>query len=176
MAQPERDMRQEWETPTAANTAHWKNPMPFFDVLDAEFGFQIDVCATLENRKCISYIGPEEDALGSESPWIYPREHRAWCNPGFSDPDPWMAKAHEQAQSHPDALVVVLGLPSLSSDWWRDWATKASEIRLIGGKRLQFVPAPGIKKSSSMRENCLFIFRRNPHNLPPHIWTWDWTA
>ena len=160
----ETDPRQEWETPTAAHTAHWKRPMPFFDVVDEEFSFQIDVCATRANSKCAEYIGPVDeenssacmiDALYEKTPWFPGGIARAWCNPGFGDLRPWAEKAYEQTQSNPGTVVVVMAIISSSVKWWRDWAMKADEIRLIGGRRLQFIPAPGVKASSNMRENCL---------------------
>lgn len=166
----DRDMRQEWETPD-----------DFFRVIDREFDFQIDVCATKENTKCDSYIGlyrdePADcqDALDPNTPWLYPHIRRAWCNPGFADPGPWMKKAHDMVQGEA-GVVVVLGLPSLSSKWWAEYANRASEIRLLGGRRLQFKAPSGIPTSSNARENCLFIFRRNMRGLRPHIWLWDWT-
>lgn len=165
----ERDMRQEWETPD-----------DFFDVVNHEFDFQIDVCATKENTKCAAYIGQYrdeqadcQDALDSNTPWLYHHIRRAWCNPGFANPGPWMEKAFNVTQEL-QSVVVVLGLPSFSSKWWREWASRAVEIRLLSGRRLQFKPAPGIPKSSNARENCLFIFRRNS-GMRPNIWTWDWT-
>ena len=172
----ERDLRQEWETPE-----------DFFGVVDAEFDFQIDVCATAENTKCDDYIGPKGDqgalmidAKYPATPWLPSNIRRAWCNPGFSDPFPWMERAYKEAQAHCDAVIVVMSRISPSTKWWRNWAMKALEIRLLTGSarsksRVHFVPPPGVKASSNTQENCLIIFRPNPHELLPRIWTWDWT-
>lgn len=165
----ERDIRQEWETPD-----------DFFGVVNAEFRFQLDVAATRENRKCTGWIGRKENALSPKCPWIYPSERRVWLNPGFSGVGPWMKKAYEESQRYPDAVVVVMARISPSAKWWRNWAMKASEIRLLTGSvpkksRVHFIPPPGVEASSNTQENCLIIFRPNPHNLPPRIWTWDWT-
>lgn len=166
----ERDLRQEWET-----------PQDFFGVVDREFRFQLDAAATAENAKCEAYYSPEADSLSIRWPWVLPESShilptssRVWLNPGFAKPEPWVQKAYKEAQKHAAAVVVVMALISPSTDWWRDWAMKASEIRLLGGKRVQFKAPPGIKQSSNARENCLIIFRPNPHNLEPNIWTWDW--
>lgn len=160
----ERDLRQEWET-----------PQDFFDVVNAEFNFQLDAAATADNAKCGGYITLEVDALCPSTYWVIHENYRIWLNPGFSDVGSWMEKAYFEVQESPSAVVVVMALVSPSTKWWRDWAMKASEIRLIGGKRVQFKAPPGIKQSSNARENCLIIFRPNPHNQPPRIWTWDWT-
>ena len=41
----------------------WESPQPIFEGLDAEFGFDLDVCATAANAKCKKYFTPEEDAF-----------------------------------------------------------------------------------------------------------------
>lgn len=166
MTTQEHDLRQEWET-----------PQDFFDVVDAEFGFDIDVCATSANTKCSHFIGLQGNALDICVRWYDPYEGggTAWCNPGFTNIGPWMEKAYAEVIGGDTTVVVVMALVSPSTKWWRDWAMKASEIRLLGGKRVQFVAPEGVKQSSNARENCLIIFRPNPHNRKPDIWTWDWT-
>lgn len=165
----ERDMRQEWETPD-----------DFFDVVNAEFDFQIDVCATKDNAKCDIYHSLYDygvDSLNHDTSWLIPDigRYRAWCNPGFANPGPWMEKAYREAQKHEDAVVAVMGLISPSTEWWRKWGVSASEIRLIGGRRIQFKPPPGIAPSSNSRENALFIFTETKEYDSSCMWTWDWT-
>lgn len=41
----------------------WATPQDFFDNLDAEFNFDIDVCATPENAKCERFFTEEQDGL-----------------------------------------------------------------------------------------------------------------
>jgi hypothetical protein len=41
----------------------WETPQEFFDELDKEFHFTVDVCATPENAKCAKYFTPEQDGL-----------------------------------------------------------------------------------------------------------------
>lgn len=179
------DLRQEWETPTAANTAHWEHPCPFFDVVDAEFDFVLDAAATEENAKCPHYLAPEDDALYSSVRWVPEVPDYAlgnvWLNPGFSGVTPWMEKAYREAGMF-NISVVVMARISPSAKWWRNWALRSSEIRLLTNgsrpdmpSRIQFVPPPGVKASTNAQENCLIIFRPNPHGLGPRIWTWDWT-
>lgn len=38
-------------------------PQEFFDKLNAEFHFTLDVCATPENAKCKSYYTKQDDGL-----------------------------------------------------------------------------------------------------------------
>lgn len=41
----------------------WATPQNFFDNLNAEFDFDIDVCATPENAKCEKFFTEEQDGL-----------------------------------------------------------------------------------------------------------------
>lgn len=47
----------------SSNTDLWATPQGFFDELDAEFHFDVDVCALPENAKCARYYTPEQDGL-----------------------------------------------------------------------------------------------------------------
>lgn len=41
----------------------WETPQEFFDELDKEFHFTVDVCAVPENAKCARFFTPEQDGL-----------------------------------------------------------------------------------------------------------------
>lgn len=41
----------------------WATPQDVFDTLNAEFHFETDVCATVENAKCKRYFTPEQNGL-----------------------------------------------------------------------------------------------------------------
>lgn len=47
----------------SSNTDMWSTPQDFFDKLDAEFHFDLDVCATPENAKCSRFFTKEKDGL-----------------------------------------------------------------------------------------------------------------
>ena len=55
----------------------WETPQAFFDQLNDEFRFDIDVCALPENAKCDTYYTPEDDGLSK--PWA----GVCWCNPPY---------------------------------------------------------------------------------------------
>ena len=46
-----------------AQTDMWATPQDFFDKLDDEFHFSLDVCATPENAKCRNFFTQKEDGL-----------------------------------------------------------------------------------------------------------------
>lgn len=47
----------------SSSTDLWATPQDFFDRLNAEFDFDIDVCASPENAKCERYFTKEQDGL-----------------------------------------------------------------------------------------------------------------
>ena len=59
----------------SSNTDLWATPQYFFDRLNEEFGFEIDVCATDENAKCDKYFTLETDGLNQDWNGI------CWMNP-----------------------------------------------------------------------------------------------
>ena len=55
----------------------WSTPQDFFNKLNEEFDFTIDVCALPENAKCKRYFTPEDDALKQK--WT----GTCFCNPPY---------------------------------------------------------------------------------------------
>ena len=114
-----------------SNSAEWETPQDFFDKLDAEFQFTLDVCATAENRKCALFYTLTDDALilswAGNVCWMNPPYGRAIVN--------WVRKAYEEGQK-PDTVVVCLVPSRTDTRWWHDYCMKG-EIRFIKG-RLKF--------------------------------------
>lgn len=94
----------------SSKTDKWGTPQEFFDRLNAEFNFDIDVCATEFDHKCEKYFTPEQDALTQK--W----EGRCFCNPpyGRSITD-WVAKAYRSAL---DGAFVCMLLPARTDTKW----------------------------------------------------------
>lgn len=85
----------------SSKTDLWETPQSFFDKLNEEFHFNLDVCAIPENTKCYAYYTPEMDGLSQ--PWY----GRCWCNPPYGrDIGRWVEKADMSAKR--GALVVML--------------------------------------------------------------------
>ena len=45
----------------SSKTDVWETPQDFFDKLNDEFGFDLDVCALPENAKCINFYTPDQN-------------------------------------------------------------------------------------------------------------------
>ena len=117
----------------------WETPQDFFDALDAEFHFTLDVCASHQNAKCARYFTIEDDGLSQEWSGV------CWMNPPYGrEIKNWLKKASESK-----ATVVCLVPSRTGSSWWHQYVMeKAAEIRFMRG-RLKFVGAPNSAKFDS---------------------------
>lgn len=150
----------------------WSTPQAFFDVLDKEFAFEMDVAATPDNAKLLPCITPERDALAVD--W-YDEFHReaadearaagvsppvCWLNPPYSRCAEFMAKAALEALK---GCTVVCLVPSRTDTrWWHQhvWdgishlPWPGVEVRFIKG-RLKF----GDGKNSAPFPSVVVVFR-----------------
>lgn len=121
---------QEAKAHFSSNTDEWETPQALFDRLDAEFKFNLDVCATAENAKCPRYFTKEINGL--TQPWA---GHRVWCNPPYGRAvGDWVKKCYMEAVGGLGTICVALVASRTDTRWWRDYAMRASEIRLIRGR------------------------------------------
>jgi phage N-6-adenine-methyltransferase len=104
-------------------------PQAFFDRLDAEFGFTLDVCALPENAKCPVFFTPEMNGLAHAWHGV------AWMNPPFFQGriGTWLAKAFGEVESG-RCTVVAFVHSVFDTAWWHDYVLRASEIRFIRGR------------------------------------------
>jgi phage N-6-adenine-methyltransferase len=109
----------------------WPTPQAFFNELNAEFDFTLDVCASASNAKCRRYFTRGVNALSQS--WA---DERCSMNPPYGRGiEAWMKKAFESSLD--GALVVCLVPARTDTVWWHTYAAKATEMRFVRG-RLRF--------------------------------------
>lgn len=128
---------------------NWGTPQDFFDKLNAEFGFDLDVCATKENAKCSKYFTKGQDGLNQ-----YWGANTCWMNPPYGrEIKAWVRKACDT--SNFQGVVVVALLPARTDTaWFWDYIQGKAEIRFIRG-RLKF----GGCKNSAPFPSMVVIWR-----------------
>ncbi len=131
----------------------WATPKGFFDLVSAEFAFDLDAAASHNNAKCNRYYTEEEDGLSQ--PW----QGTVWCNPpygrGIKD---WVRKGYDSAQ---EGAVVVMLIPARTdTTYWHEYVMRAAEVRLIRG-RLVF--GDGEATSNAPFPCALVVFRSGEH-------------
>jgi len=125
----------------------WSTPQDFFNKLNEEFDFTIDVCALPENAKCKRYFTPEDDALKQK--WT----GTCFCNPPYGrEIGQWVEKASKSAD---EGATVVMLLPARTdTKWFHNYVYGKAEIRFVAG-RLKF----GGSKNSATFPSMVVIFR-----------------
>jgi len=109
----------------------WETPQDFYDALDREFCFTMDVCAIEENAKHHIYLSPKDDALSCSWGAV------CWMNPPYDGQiGLWLEKAFRESQSGKTVVCLIQGR-STDTKWWHEYVMKASEIRFIKN-RLHF--------------------------------------
>ena len=131
----------------SSNTDMWATPQDFFDVINKEFNFTVDVCATAENTKCSLFFTPEQDGLKQK--W----EGVCYMNPPYGRSiGKWIQKAYNSSK---EGAVVVGLLPARTdTKWFHEYIYNKAEIRFIKG-RLRF----GGCKNSAPFPSMIVIWR-----------------
>ena len=130
----------------SSKTDDWATPQSFFDGLDKEFHFTLDVCADTLNHKCKQYFTKDDDGLSMD--W---GGEIIWCNPPYGrEIGKWVQKCSE----HTNTAVMLLPART-DTRWFHDYIYHKAEIRFIKG-RLKF----GDGKNPAPFPSMVAIFNR----------------
>lgn len=142
-----------------STTDEWSTPQELYDVLDREFGFELDVCATPLNAKCDRFFDRAQDGLSQ--PW----EGVCWMNPPYGDRIvEWVAKAKHAAEE--GAIVVCLVPARTDTAWFWDYC-RWGEVRFLRG-RLRF-GGGGDSAAGAPFPSCVVVF-----GVAEDVKWWDW--
>lgn len=134
----------------SSKTDLWATPQDFFDALDEEFHFTLDVCALPENAKCEKYYTPEMDGLSQ--PW----QGVVWCNPPYGrEVGQWVRRAYLSVSTGYADVVVMLLPARTDTRWFHEYIYHKAEIRFVKG-RLKF----GDSNNSAPFPSMVVIFRK----------------
>ena len=130
-------------------TDEWETPKELFDLLDKEFHFNLDPCATHLNAKCKKYITKVMNGLNII--WF----GRIFVNPPYSQIADWSEKCYRESLR--SNCTVIMLIPSRTDTrYWHNYIMKAKEIRFIKG-RLRF--KNGDKMNSAPFPSCIVVFK-----------------
>lgn len=129
----------------SSKTDKWATPQDFFDKLNNEFKFNLDVCADENNHKCARYFTKEQDGLLQE--W---GGARVWCNPPYGKGvEEWVKKC-----SKCDLAVMLLPART-DTKWFHEYIYGKAEIRFVRG-RLKF----GNQENSAPFPSMVVVFKK----------------
>jgi len=128
----------------SSKTDLWATPQSFFDGLNKEFNFTLDVCASKENAKCEKYFTKEDDGLDKD--WY---GEMCFMNPPYGrEIGKWIEKASQY-----DCVCL---LPARTDTrWFHNFIYGKAEIRFIKG-RLKF----GDCKNAAPFPSMVVIFKK----------------
>lgn len=135
----------------------WQTPRWLFDLLNKEFNFDLDVCATDENTLCDRYFTVEENGLEQE--WW----GKCWCNPPYNQANLWVRKAYDQVQKGNCTATLLIGSRTDTRYFWN--YVRYGEIRFLPG-RLKFEGG----KFSAPFPSLVVVFKKN---IQPKVIFWD---
>ena len=114
-----------------SNKSEWETPQEFFDELDKEFHFTLDVCGLAKNTKHKNYISPEGNGSLDVSWATYKmgfsnNKNICWMNPPYGrEIGKWIKHAYEEYLK--GATVVCLLPARTDTKWWHNYCMKADE-------------------------------------------------
>ena len=140
----------------SSKTDLWSTPQAFFDKLNAEFNFTLDVCATPENAKCPAFYTSAQDGL--QQNWFNDALNESYESVVFMNPPygrnigSWCKKARIEQKK---GTTVVALLPARTDTaWFQDFVLPYAELRWVRG-RLKF----GNSKNSAPFPSVVAIYR-----------------
>lgn len=116
----------------SSKSEEWETPLDLFSVLDGEYHFTLDPCATEKNAKCKKFFTKQTDGLLQN--W---QGNSVFCNPPYGRKIvDWVKKCYEEGQK--TNTTVVLLIPSKTDTaYFHDYIWEKAEIHFLRG-RLRF--------------------------------------
>ena len=126
----------------------WETPQVFFDTVNDEFKFELDVCAMKSSAKCKKFYSIEDNAFTKD--WT----GTCWMNPPYGRKiGKWIEKAVYESSKHNNTVVALLPART-DTKWFHDNIYGKYEVRFLKG-RLKFGEAVNAAPFPSM----LVIFK-----------------
>lgn len=133
-----------------SRTEEWATPVVLYALLDEEFGFTLDTCATKKNAKCKRFFTKKQDGLAQS--W---EGERVFLNPPYGREIPkWVKKA-----SGPEPELVVGLLPARTDTrWFHDLVLPLATVRFLKGR--VYFESPGFKPDRAPFPSMVVIWGR----------------
>ena len=143
----------------SSKSDEWETPPTIFNKISETFTFDIDVCASAENRKAENFYSRDDDGLSIS----WPQNSTCWMNPPYSQIKHWVEKA--KLESLNGSTTVAL-LPSRTDTIWFHkyiYSNQNVDVHFLKG-RLKFQGAEHSAPFPSMV--CIFWGKYKPFKVP----------
>lgn len=113
----------------AISNNSWSTPYSLFDLLDSEFNFTFDACASSWNTKCKNYFTKEDNALTKDVPY----RSVVWMNPPYGPyTQIFMEWAYVQTKKTESKFINLVPV-NTETKWFHEIALKG-DVRFIRGR------------------------------------------
>lgn len=133
-----------------SKSEEWATPKWLFDVLNRQYAFTLDPCATRANKLCPTYFTKKEDGLSQS--WA---GHSVFINPPYGERiGLWVEKAYWETRSRASWAVMLLPART-DTDWWQSYCVEPMyRERIFIKGRLKF----GGSKTGAPFPSAIVIF------------------
>ena len=131
----------------------WSTPQPLFDVLNAEFHFDLDACATAETAKCATYFSLDKGTGALNVPW----HGNVFMNPPYGRAIvQWVRKACEERRN---ANLIVGLLPARTdARWFHDYVlNQAHKVMFTRGRVGYLDPSTGVRAAANITFGSVIV-------------------
>jgi phage N-6-adenine-methyltransferase len=145
----------------------WRTPPEVFARAAGRYGpFDLDAAATLDDRLCPAWLGPEsplgEDALAVSWGIAEDGVTRAYCNPPYSKNGAFVAKAAEEAEAGRAQTTLLLPATTDVRWWhrhvWQDTTQRPGVLVEFLSPRVRFLRPDGSASGSPNFGSVLVTF------------------
>lgn len=127
--------------------------------------FSIDLAADDQNNIAPFYYTEQRSALDKDATW-YTQGGWAWCNPPYSNIEPWVAKAVTESYDK-GANIVMLVPASVGANWWARYVDPFAYVTFLNG-RLTFVGA-----TDPYPKDCALLLYTAWGFTGTSVWSWQ---
>jgi len=107
----------------------FRTPRDLFSSLDDRFSFTLDAAASHDNALCPDYFTEDDDGLKQKWSGV------VWCNPPYSNVEPWISKALAELEVKNCEMVVFLLNMDSSTRWFHELILPfVRELHLVRGR------------------------------------------
>jgi site-specific DNA-methyltransferase (adenine-specific) len=149
---------------------NWETPKDFFGLLDTQFHFTLDPCASDTNHKCAKYYTVKDNGLNFS--W---QGESVFVNPPFSESNKWIEKAYRESTKPKTQVVMIIPSRTDTIYWHKTIMREAYQIWFCKG-RINF-ELDGLKpKNGSTFPLAVIIFNEELRLAIPMFKSWDWKS
>lgn len=163
MPRREPKQRHDSNTPKAVRDL-WRTPRELVTAVAEVWPLGRDVAASPHNAVSSCYYTEEQNSLVQT--WTLPTGLWNWCNPPYSDIEPWVLKMMEAAAMEQSGTLLLVP-PEFSTQWSRRLVCGGAQAHILINGRVDFIDeATGQPVDQNTKGSVLWVLHPMNFNQP----------